>query len=89
MHKLVEGCRAAKRWRTTDVPPRATYVGLPHTIQTFFRERARSVSLPPQQTAHRKKLPCPICDSWVLNVDSHRTNEGSLSEMLSLIFLQR
>lgn len=64
----------------------ATYVGLPYTIQTFFHERGMSASFPPQQIAHRKILPCPLCDSWVLNVDSHRTNEGSLSEMLSLIF---
>jgi hypothetical protein len=84
--KPVECCRAAKRWRTTDVAPGATYVGLPYTIQTFFRERGKSVSFPPQQTAHRKRFPCPLWDSWVLNVDSHRTNEGSFSETLSLIF---
>jgi len=55
----------------------ATFVGLPYTIQTFFPERGKSVSFPPQQTAHCKRLLCPLCDSWVLNVDSHRTNEDS------------
>ena len=39
MHKLVEGCRAAKRWRTTDVSLRAMYVVLPYTIQTSAKER--------------------------------------------------
>ena len=86
LQNLVERCRAANWRRTTDVLPGATYVGLPYTTQIFFRERRTSVSSPSRKTAHRMRLPRPLRHSWVLNVDSYRTNDGYLFEILSFIF---
>jgi hypothetical protein len=54
--------------------------------QISFRKRTTPFSCILQQIAHRKKHLCPLCHSWASNVDSYRTNDGTLSALLLLTF---